>query len=108
MVYCFLVSKLTMLDHRLLDEATSALDSASEDVVEEALRTASKGRTTIAIAHRLSSIYHANLIYVLGAGRVVESGTHTELMAAKGTYWNMVGLQSLEVKSAAFANVTEI
>ena len=87
-----------MFDHRLLDEATSALDSASEEVVEEALRMASKGRTTIAIAHRLSSIYHADLIYVLDTGRVVEYGTHANLMAAKGIYWNMVGLQSLEVK----------
>jgi len=96
-----------MFDHRLLDEATSALDSASEDVVEEALRTASKGRTTIAIAHRFSSIYHADLIYVLDAGRVVESGTHAQLMATKGVYWNMVGLQSLEVKMPRSTNVAE-
>jgi ABC-type multidrug transport system fused ATPase/permease subunit len=53
-----------MFDRRLLDEATSSLDSASEEIVEEALRTASKSRTTVAIAHRLSSIYHADLIYV--------------------------------------------
>lgn len=94
-----LISELTIFDCRLLDEATSALDSASEEIVEKALRTASKGRTTIAIAHRLSSIYHADLIYVLDAGRVVESGAHAELMAAKGTYWTMVGLQSLEIKT---------
>jgi ATP-binding cassette subfamily B (MDR/TAP) protein 1 len=97
-----------MFDHRLLDEATSSLDSVSEEVVEEALWTASKGRTTIAIAHRLSSIYQADLIYVLDVGRIVESGTHTELMAAKGAYWNMVGLQSLEVKATRSINVTEV
>jgi len=83
---------------RLLDEATSALDSASEEIVEEALRTASKGRTTIAIAHRLSSIQHADIIYVLDAGKVMESGTHAQLLALRGTYSNMVALQSLESK----------
>jgi len=107
MFHCFPVPKLTILDHRLLDEATSALDSASEEVVEEALKIASKGRTTIAIAHRLSSIYHADLIFVLDAGRVVESGTHAELMAAKGSYWKMVGLQSLEVNGPRSSDVTE-
>lgn len=83
---------------RLLDEATSALDSASEEVVEEALKTASKGRTTIAIAHRLSSIQHADIIYVLDSGRVVEHGTHSELLTMRGEYWKMANLQSLESK----------
>jgi ATP-binding cassette subfamily B (MDR/TAP) protein 1 len=78
-----------------LDEATSALDTASEKVVEEALKAASQGRTTIAIAHRLSSISHADLIYVLEGGRVAEAGTHAELISQKGIYWNMARLQNL-------------
>ena len=63
-----------------------------------ALQAASKGRTTIAIAHRLSSIFHADVIYVMDQGRVVESGSHAQLMAKQGRYWEMVKLQSLEVK----------
>lgn len=88
--------RLKLTISRLLDEATSALDSASEEVVEEALKTASKGRTTIAIAHRLSSIQHADIIYVLDSGRMVECGTHSELLTMRGEYWKMVNLQSLE------------
>lgn len=80
----------------LLDEATSALDSESEKVVQEALDVAAKGRTTIAVAHRLSSIVNCDCIYVFGNGRVVESGTHAELIARKGAYWEMVKLQSLD------------
>ncbi|PQQ06980.1 hypothetical protein Pyn_36584 [Prunus yedoensis var. nudiflora] len=69
----------------LLDEATSALDAQSERVVQEAIDQASKGRTTIIIAHRLSTIRTANLIVVLQAGKVVESGSHNELMQMKGS-----------------------
>jgi ATP-binding cassette, subfamily B (MDR/TAP), member 1 len=78
-----------------LDEATSALDTASEKIVEEALKAASQGRTTIAIAHRLTSISHADIIYVLDGGRVAEAGTHDELVGRKGMYWNMAMLQNL-------------
>ena len=80
---------------RLLDEATSALDSTSEKAVQLALDRAAKGRTTIAIAHRLSTVQHADMIYVFDAGRVVESGNHDALMGRRGRYWELVGLQEL-------------
>ncbi len=70
----------------LLDEATSALDTASERLVQEALRNLTEHRTTLVIAHRLSTIEHADLILVIREGRVVESGTHAQLMEADGEY----------------------
>ena len=70
----------------ILDEATSALDSINERVVQTALDAASRGRTTIAIAHRLSTIVAADVIFVVAAGEIVESGTHTELLARQGVY----------------------
>ncbi|WP_291051296.1 ABC transporter ATP-binding protein [Herbiconiux sp.] len=70
----------------ILDEATSALDSISERVVQDALDAAADGRTTIAIAHRLSTIVNADVIFVVDAGRIVESGTHAELLARGGAY----------------------
>jgi ATP-binding cassette, subfamily B, bacterial MsbA len=73
----------------LLDEATSALDTESERQVQEALTQLMKGRTTIVIAHRLSTVVDADRIYVLAAGKVVQSGTHAELMAADGLYANL-------------------
>ena len=79
----------------LLDEATSALDSESEKVVQAALDAAAKGRTTIAVAHRLSTIQKADMIYVFDQGRVVESGTHADLLKTKGKYFELVNLQSL-------------
>jgi ATP-binding cassette subfamily B (MDR/TAP) protein 1 len=79
----------------LLDEATSALDSESEKVVQAALDLAAKGRTTIAVAHRLSTIQKADMIFVFDQGRVVENGTHNELLAQRGRYFELVNLQSL-------------
>lgn len=70
----------------VLDEATSALDTISERVVQQALDDASRGRTTIAIAHRLSTVVGADVIFVVVAGRIVERGSHAELIAADGVY----------------------
>lgn len=70
----------------LLDEATSALDTVSERVVQEALDSASRGRTTLVVAHRLSTVVDADVIHVVEAGRIVEAGTHAELIAAGGLY----------------------
>ncbi|KAF2089770.1 multidrug resistance protein [Saccharata proteae CBS 121410] len=80
----------------LLDEATSALDTASERVVQDALSKASKGRTTVAVAHRLSTIRHADVIYVLDRGHIVETGKHQELLSRQGLYASMVRAQSVE------------
>ena len=80
----------------LLDEATSALDSESERVVQTALDQAAKGRSTIAVAHRLSTIQNADCIYVLRDGVVAEKGKHFELLALKGQYFELVQQQALE------------
>ncbi|KAF2715325.1 hypothetical protein K504DRAFT_497197 [Pleomassaria siparia CBS 279.74] len=87
----------------LLDEATSALDTESEGEVKMALKDASAGRTTIAVAHRLSTIRDADCIHVLVKGRIVESGTHDELTRDKGVYWGMCfGLISLVSAQAGY------
>jgi subfamily B ATP-binding cassette protein MsbA len=70
----------------ILDEATSALDTASEQAVKDALQVLMEGRTSLVIAHRLSTIEHADLIVVMQAGSIVETGTHSQLMAQGGAY----------------------
>lgn len=77
----------------ILDEATSALDSISERVVQTALDAASRGRTTIAVAHRLSTIVAADVIFVVVSGRIVERGTHAELLTAGGMYASLYAQQ---------------
>lgn len=78
----------------ILDEATSALDSESERLVQQALSQFQEERTVLVIAHRLSTIVHADEIVVMEQGRVVEQGTHQELLEIKGRYANYWGMQS--------------
>src|SRR5262249_6620103 len=73
----------------IFDEATSHLDTATERAIQESLQTALAGRTVVLIAHRLSTIQDADLIYLLHGGRVVEEGTHRQLMVREGRYWGL-------------------
>jgi ABC-type multidrug transport system fused ATPase/permease subunit len=70
----------------LLDEATSGLDTKTEKLIQETLERIAQNRTTLVIAHRLSTVQHADVIHVIEQGQVVESGTHTDLLARGGAY----------------------
>ncbi|CRJ85747.1 hypothetical protein BN1708_009173 [Verticillium longisporum] len=80
----------------LLDEATSSLDSESEKLVQAAFERASKGRTMLVVAHRLATVQNADVIFVMGEGKVLEKGNHVELLKKKGVYWHMCQSQALD------------
>lgn len=80
----------------ILDEATSALDTESEKLVQDALTSLLKDRTSLVIAHRLSTIQHADKIIVIESGRIVEEGTHAELLEKKGAYHKLIEMQQLQ------------
>ena len=82
-----------MLPVLLLDEATSALDASSEQQIQEALDELAKGRTTIVVAHRLSTVQNADILLVMDQGEIVEKGTHQELMQQNGLYARLCALQ---------------
>ena len=84
----------------VLDEATSHLDATSEEQVRSALQSLMQERTTIVIAHRLSTIRAADRILVLNQGRVIEAGTHAELIARRGVYARLIEHQAVRIKAA--------
>jgi subfamily B ATP-binding cassette protein MsbA len=84
----------------LLDEATSSLDTESERQVQAALKSLMRGRTTLVIAHRLSTVIEADIIYVVDQGRVVERGNHAELLRRDGAYARLYALQFLGESAA--------
>ena len=79
----------------ILDEATSSLDTASEKAVQEALDYLMKNRTSLVIAHRLSTIQHADIIFVVDNGKIVESGSHEELLIKNNFYKKFIDLQAI-------------
>jgi subfamily B ATP-binding cassette protein MsbA len=89
----------------VLDEATSSLDSESERVVQDAIERLLEGRTVLVIAHRLSTVHRADEILVVDEGRIVERGTHAELLAAGGTYRR---LHDLQLTSPSTPQSTEV
>ena len=92
----------------LLDEATSALDTESERQVQTALRTLMKGRTTVVIAHRLSTVMDADVIYVIDGGRVVEAGSHAELLRRGGAFARLYALQFADQPAPARARAAQV
>lgn len=85
----------------IFDEATSAVDSETEKLIQDAIDRVIRGRTTFMIAHRLSTLRKANRILVVDKGRIIENGSHNELMDLKGKYYKLIQIQSMSEKVAA-------
>jgi len=85
----------------ILDEATSSIDTQTEKVIQEALRRLLQGRTSFVIAHRLSTIKEADKVVVMHQGRIVEMGTHDELLARRGYYYGLYSMQWRSSEQAA-------
>jgi ATP-binding cassette subfamily B protein len=90
------IARSLLYDPRILvlDEATSSVDTESEKLIQDALKRITAGRTTIAIAHRLSTLKNSDRIFVVDTGKIAEQGAHEELMAAKGIYYTLVKIQT--------------
>ena len=95
------MARVLLKDPRILilDEATSALDSENEAAIQAALVTVMKNRTSLVIAHRLSTIVAADVIFVVDAGRIIESGSHAELLARNGLYSRLYRTQFRELSA---------
>lgn len=92
--HCHSPALLTNPRILIFDEATSALDFETEQVIQRNMRAISRNRTVIIIAHRLSAVRHADEIMAMDNGKIVERGSHTELMGLKGYYWKLVSIQN--------------
>ncbi|HEY3675323.1 MAG TPA: ATP-binding cassette domain-containing protein [Candidatus Tumulicola sp.] len=97
------IARVLLKDPRILilDEATSSLDSQSEAAIQTALEIAMRGRTSLAIAHRLSTVLSADVIFVVDGGRIVESGKHAELLARGGLYSRLYRTQFRDLEASA-------
>jgi ATP-binding cassette subfamily B protein len=102
------IARAVLKNPRILifDEATSALDSRAEKAIQAELERIAEGRTTLVIAHRLSTVMDADQILVLGHGRIVERGTHQQLLDAKGEYARMWALQQQQAQAQEILETT--
>ena len=94
---CIARIMLTKPPMLILDEATSNIDTRTEHFIQEAFNTMMKGRTSFVVAHRLSTIVNSDLILVMNKGNIIEQGTHKELLAKKGFYYNLYNSQFSKV-----------
>jgi ATP-binding cassette subfamily B protein len=103
------IARALLIDPQLLilDEATSSVDTTTEKEIQKALDNLVRGRTTIAIAHRLSTLRQADRLVVLDKGQIVEVGKHEELLAREGAYYRLYQAQQRQAENAALADIQE-